>query len=82
MSKIDRPFLVDVLPALAVIISIPILGALEVLPAEAVIAVLFGVAGARVVSAGKPGGGKPPGGAVGAVVAGLAAILATRGLRS
>ena len=87
MSKASTSVLVDALLDAAVIVSVTILAYVGKLPGEAVVAILAGVAGARIGTAGSgPKGGdgpKPPGmgGGLGAIVAGVVSIAATRSLR-
>lgn len=66
----------------AVIVSITILGALRILPAEAVIAVLSALGGARVAqrNGDDSNRGDPPTGAAAALVFGIASILTARRL--
>lgn len=64
---------------LAVIASATVLGAMRVLPPEAIVAVIASIGGARVV--GRSNGAPPAGGAgvVGALVLGVGSIVARRG---
>lgn len=66
---------------LAVILSATVLGALRVLPPEAIVAVISAIGGARVIAR-NGGGGNGPGSAgtvVGSLVLGVAALAARRG---
>lgn len=59
---------------LAVIASATVLGAMRVLPAEAIVAVIASIGGARVIARNNGGGPGAPSTMVGALVLGAAAL--------